>query len=106
MREIVFDTETTGLDPLQGDRLVEIGCIEMVNRYPTGKTFHFYFNPERDMPEQAFRIHGLSLDFLKDKPLSPMKAISSSATLNLSPTTRCSTSGFSMPSWNAPDAAA
>src|SRR5581483_7549965 len=69
MREIVFDTETTGLDPLQGDRLVEIGCIELLNRFPTGKTFHFYFNPERDMPEQAFKVHGLSIDFLKDKPL-------------------------------------
>lgn len=74
MREIVFDTETTGLDPLQGDRLVEIGCIEMVNRFPTGKTFHFYFNPERDMPEQAFKVHGLSIDFLKDKPLFAEKA--------------------------------
>jgi DNA polymerase-3 subunit epsilon len=74
MREIVFDTETTGLDPLQGDRLVEIGCIEMVNRFPTGKTFHFYFNPERDMPEGAFRVHGLSIDFLKDKPLFAEKA--------------------------------
>jgi DNA polymerase-3 subunit epsilon len=70
----VFDTETTGLDPLQGDRLVEIGCIEMVNRFPTGKTFHFYFNPERDMPEGAFRVHGLSIDFLKDKPLFAEKA--------------------------------
>jgi DNA polymerase III subunit epsilon len=69
MREIVFDTETTGLDPLQGDRLVEIGCIELVNRYPTGKTFHWYFNPQRDMPESAFKIHGLSSEFLKDKPL-------------------------------------
>jgi len=69
MREIVFDTETTGLDPLQGDRLVEIGCIELVNRFPTGKTFHSYFNPERDMPETAFKIHGLSVEFLKDKPL-------------------------------------
>ena len=69
MREIVFDTETTGLDPLQGDRLVEIGCIELVNRFPTGKTFHCYFNPERDMPEPAFKIHGLSSEFLKDKPL-------------------------------------
>jgi DNA polymerase-3 subunit epsilon len=68
MREIVFDTETTGLDPLQGDRLVEIGCIEMVNRFPTGKVFHKYINPERDMPEAAFRVHGLSVDFLKDKP--------------------------------------
>jgi DNA polymerase-3 subunit epsilon len=68
MREIVFDTETTGLDPLQGDRLVEIGCIELVNRFPTGKVFHRYLNPERDMPEPAFRVHGLSVDFLKDKP--------------------------------------
>ncbi len=68
MREIVFDTETTGLDPAQGDRLVEIGCIEMVNRFPTGKVFHHYLNPDRDMPEAAFRIHGLSIDFLKDKP--------------------------------------
>ena len=69
MREIVFDTETTGLNPFQGDRMVEIGCIELVNRFPTGKTFHYYFNPERDMPEQAFKVHGLSIDFLKDKPL-------------------------------------
>jgi DNA polymerase III subunit epsilon len=74
MREIVFDTETTGLDPFQGDRLVEIGCIELFNRFPTGKTFHWYFNPERDMPEQAFKIHGLSIDFLKDKPLFADKA--------------------------------
>ncbi|AMN38714.1 DNA polymerase III epsilon subunit [Rhodoplanes sp. Z2-YC6860] len=69
MREIVFDTETTGLDPNQGDRLVEIGCIELVNRFPSGRTFHCYFNPERDMPEAAFNVHGLSVDFLKDKPL-------------------------------------
>ena len=69
MREIVIDTETTGLDPNQGDRLVEIGCIELVNRFPTGKTFHCYFNPERDMPEQAQAIHGLTVEFLKDKPL-------------------------------------
>jgi DNA polymerase III subunit epsilon len=74
MREIVFDTETTGLDPMQGDRLVEIGCIELLNRFPTGKTFHCYFNPERDMPETAFRIHGLSIDFLKDKPLFAHRA--------------------------------
>jgi DNA polymerase III subunit epsilon len=74
MREIVFDTETTGLDPLQGDRLVEIGCIELLNRFPTGKTFHWYFNPERDMPEQALRIHGLTSEFLKDKPLFAEKA--------------------------------
>lgn len=68
MREIVFDTETTGLDPLQGDRLVEIGCIELVNRFPTGNVFHRYLNPERDMPEAAFKVHGLNIDFLKDKP--------------------------------------
>jgi DNA polymerase-3 subunit epsilon len=69
MREIVFDTETTGLDPLSGDRLVEIGCIELFNRFPTGRTFHGYFNPERDMPESALKIHGLTFDFLKDQPL-------------------------------------
>jgi DNA polymerase-3 subunit epsilon len=74
MREIVFDTETTGLDPIQGDRLVEIGCVELVNRFPTGKTFHCYFNPERDMPESAFKIHGLSIEFLKDKPLFAERA--------------------------------
>jgi DNA polymerase-3 subunit epsilon len=69
MREIVFDTETTGLDPLQGDRMVEIGCIELINRFPSGRTFHCYFHPERDMPEPAFQVHGLSVEFLKDKPL-------------------------------------
>jgi DNA polymerase-3 subunit epsilon len=69
MREVVFDTETTGLDPYQGHRLVEIGCIELVNRFPTGQTFHRYLNPERDMPSEAFAIHGLSHDFLQSKPL-------------------------------------
>jgi DNA polymerase-3 subunit epsilon len=69
MREIVFDTETTGLDPLQGDRLVEIGCIELLNRFPTGKTFHRYINPERDMPRAAFDVHGLSAEFLKGHPV-------------------------------------
>jgi DNA polymerase-3 subunit epsilon len=68
MREIVIDTETTGLDPVTGDRLVEIGCVELVNRFPTGRTFHRYLNPERDMPESAFQVHGLGNDFLKDKP--------------------------------------
>ena len=68
MREIVLDTETTGLDPLNGDRLVEIGCIELVNRIPSGQTFHVYLNPERNMPAEAFVIHGLSDEFLKDKP--------------------------------------
>jgi DNA polymerase-3 subunit epsilon len=69
MREIVFDTETTGLDPYQGHRLIEIGCIELVNRFPTGQTFHRYLNPERDVPAEAFAIHGLSYDFLKSKPV-------------------------------------
>lgn len=69
MREIIFDTETTGFDPLTGDRLVEIGCIELVNRVPTGETFHAYFNPQRMMPAAAEAIHGLSSNFLSDKPL-------------------------------------
>lgn len=68
MREIVFDTETTGLDPKTGDRMVEIGCIELVNRVPTGAIYHAYFNPDRDMPEQAEAVHGLSAAFLSDKP--------------------------------------
>jgi DNA polymerase-3 subunit epsilon len=69
MREIVIDTETTGLDPYQGHRLVEIGCIELVNRFPTGQTFHRYLNPERDVPQEAFAVHGLSLERLKSEPL-------------------------------------
>lgn len=69
MREIVLDTETTGLDPAQGHRLIELGCIELVNRIPTGATFHAYINPERDVPAEAFAIHGLSTEFLADKPL-------------------------------------
>jgi DNA polymerase-3 subunit epsilon len=68
MREIVLDTETTGLDPLKGDRVVEIGCIELLNRIPTGQVFHVYVNPDRDMPQEAFNVHGLSEAFLKDKP--------------------------------------
>ena len=68
MREIVLDTETTGLDPLRGDRLVEVGCIELFNRMPTGVTFHRYFNPEREMSAEAFAVHGLSTEFLADKP--------------------------------------
>ena len=74
MREIVFDTETTGLDPLNGDRLVEIGCIELVNRIPTGATFHAYFNPERPMSAAAEAVHGLSDRFLADKPVFATKA--------------------------------
>jgi DNA polymerase-3 subunit epsilon len=69
MREIVLDTETTGLDPYQGHRLVEIGCVELLNRIPTGQTFHRYLNPERDIPAEAFAVHGLSAEFLRDKPL-------------------------------------
>jgi len=68
MREIIFDTETTGLDPKTGDRMVEIGCVEMVGRVETGRTFHAYFNPERDMPIEAERVHGLSAAFLSTKP--------------------------------------
>ena len=69
MREIVLDTETTGLDALRGDRLVEIGCVEMFNRMPTGQTFHRHINPEREMPAEAFAVHGLSTEFLRAKPL-------------------------------------
>jgi DNA polymerase III subunit epsilon len=75
MREIIFDTETTGLDPKSGDRLVEIGCIEMVNRVATGQVFHAYFNPDRDMPAAAEAVHGLSITFLSDKPRFHEKAV-------------------------------
>ncbi|MDP6473304.1 MAG: DNA polymerase III subunit epsilon [Alphaproteobacteria bacterium] len=68
MREIVLDTETTGFDPAGGDRIVEVGCVELVNHVASGKTFQSYINPERDMPEGAFRVHGLSSQFLADKP--------------------------------------
>src|SRR3954468_10236007 len=68
MREIVFDTETTGLSPLTGDRMVEIGCVELVNRCETGRTYHAYFNPDRPMPSTAEAVHGLSDAFLSDKP--------------------------------------
>ncbi len=69
MREIVLDTETTGFDPDSGDRIVEIGALELLHHLPTGKTFHEYLNPERDMPQGAFQVHGLSEEFLSDKPL-------------------------------------
>ena len=69
MREIIFDTETTGFDPKNGDRMVEIGCVEMVNRVETGRSYHAYFNPERSMPAEAEAVHGLSEAFLADKPL-------------------------------------
>jgi DNA polymerase III subunit epsilon len=68
MREIVFDTETTGLSPAEGHRLVEIGCVELFNRVETGRTFHAYFHPNRDMPAEAERVHGLSIDFLCKHP--------------------------------------
>ncbi|MDA7787602.1 DNA polymerase III subunit epsilon [Sphingomonadaceae bacterium] len=71
MREIVFDTETTGLDPKTGDRMVEIGCVEMIGKVATGATYHTYYNPERDMPAGAEAVHGLSASFLSDKPLFP-----------------------------------
>lgn len=69
MREIVLDTETTGFDPASGDRVVEIGCVELINRIPSGATYHVYLNPERDMPASAEAVHGLSAEFLSDKPL-------------------------------------
>lgn len=68
MREIVFDTETTGLSFQGGDRMVEIGCVELINRVETGRTFHAYYHPDRDMPEEAARVHGLRIEFLSDKP--------------------------------------
>jgi len=73
MREIIFDTETTGLDPRAGHRLVEIGCIELIDRRESGRTFHAYFHPERDMPAEAEAVHGLSIQFLSDKPLFAAK---------------------------------
>ena len=69
MREIVLDTETTGFEPEAGDRIVEIGAIELMNHMPTGRTYHQYINPERSMPEGAFAVHGLGDDFLRDKPV-------------------------------------
>ncbi|MBL9060186.1 MAG: DNA polymerase III subunit epsilon [Mangrovicoccus sp.] len=69
MREIVLDTETTGFEPSEGHRLVEIGCVELVNHVPTGRVWHHYINPQRDMPPEAFEVHGLSAQFLADKPL-------------------------------------
>jgi len=74
MREIVFDTETTGLNPLGGDRMVEIGCVEILNRVETGRHYHAYFYPERDMPFEAEMVHGLTNSFLSDKPLFGDKA--------------------------------
>ena len=69
MREIVLDTETTGLDPARGDRVIEIGAVELFNHLPTGNTYHVHINPERDVPKEAFAVHGLSTEFLRDKPV-------------------------------------
>ena len=69
VREIILDTETTGLDPAKGDRIVEVGAVELLNHLPTGRTFHVYINPERDMPKEAEAVHGLSSTFLRDKPV-------------------------------------
>ncbi len=74
-REIVLDTETTGFEPSQGHRLVEIGCLELINHIPSGRVFHTYINPERDVPQDAFAVHGLSYDFLKNHP--PFKEVGS-----------------------------
>ncbi len=69
MRQVVLDTETTGLEPSQGDRIVEIGCVELINRKLTGRHYHQYINPERDVPEGAVEVHGLTTEFLADKPV-------------------------------------
>lgn len=69
MREIVFDTETTGFEPAEGHRIVEIGCVELIDHFPTGRTLQFYLNPEREVPIETTRVHGLTNDFLADKPL-------------------------------------
>lgn len=69
MRELIFDTETTGFDPMTGDRLIEIGLVEMIDKSLTGENYHVYVNPEREVPDSAFKIHGLSTEFLKDKPV-------------------------------------
>jgi DNA polymerase III subunit epsilon len=74
-REIVLDTETTGFEPSQGHRLVEIGCLELINHVPSGRVFHTYINPERDVPQDAYAVHGLSYEFLKDHP--PFKEVGS-----------------------------
>src|SRR6056300_823706 len=69
IREICLDTETTGLEPRDGHKIVEIGCVELINKIRTGKSYHVYINPQRDMPEAAFKVHGISTEFLQDKPL-------------------------------------
>jgi DNA polymerase-3 subunit epsilon len=73
IREIVLDTETTGFEPTQGHRLVEVGCLELVNHIPTGRVFHTYLNPDREVPKEAHAVHGLSYEFLKNHP--PFKEV-------------------------------
>lgn len=68
VREVVFDTETTGFEYAKGDRLIEIGAVELINHIPTGRVYHQYINPEREVPEEAVKVHGLTYDFLKDYP--------------------------------------
>lgn len=69
MREIVLDTETTGLDPIDGHRIIDIGCVELVDHFPTGRTYQCYLNPERDVPDEVQKVHGITTEFLQDKPL-------------------------------------
>ena len=68
MRQIVLDTETTGIDPKQGHRIIEIGCVELINRKLTGNHFHVYLNPQRDIEQEAINVHGITNEFLSDKP--------------------------------------
>ena len=101
LREVVLDTETTGLDPDAGHRIVEVGCVELLNHIPTGRTFHAYINPQRDMPAEAFNVHGLSAEFLADKPVFAEIApefLPSSERPGSSSKMRPSTWPFSMPS--------
>lgn len=83
LREIVLDTETTGLDPKRGDRLIEIGCVELINRIPSGKEYHVFINPERDVPAEAQAVHGISTEFLADKPVFARLAAEFSAFIGM-----------------------
>ena len=94
MREIVLDTETTGLNPADGHRLVEIGCLEIVNQIPTGAVFHALINPERDVPDEAFRIHGHATASLSDKPVfagivDDLLVLSATGSLSTTPNSTC-----------------
>ena len=107
MREIVLDTETTGLDPCEGHRIVEIACIELVHHVPTGRRFHRYVNPERDIPADALAVHGLTAEFLAQQPLFPalwMNFLRSSVRTLWSFIMLNSTWDFSMQNWHAQNA--